>query len=86
MQEERKIKGSFNGIDGNAFMLMVKPRMAKMSDLTGGQRSDEYFQKLAREQGFSKEWIQKVLDEARSKDYNHLVATLLNYMEENDNG
>ncbi|MGL4367576.1 MAG: hypothetical protein ACRCTQ_04785 [Brevinemataceae bacterium] len=56
-----------------------------MSDLTGGQRSDEYFQKLARQQGFSKEWINQVLNEAMSSDYNHLVATLLNYMEENDN-
>ncbi|MGL4676626.1 MAG: hypothetical protein ACRCWI_03050 [Brevinema sp.] len=45
-----------------------------------------YFQKLARQQGFSKEWIKQVLDEARSKDYNHLVATLLLHMEENDNG
>ncbi|MGL4562714.1 MAG: hypothetical protein ACRCVW_02515 [Brevinema sp.] len=45
-----------------------------------------YFQKLARQQGFSKEWIKQVLDEARSKDYNYLVATLLLHMEENDNG
>ncbi len=61
---EKKVVGSFNGIDGNAFMLMG------------------YFQKLAKEQGgFSKEWIKEVLDEARSKDYNHLVVTLLQYME-----
>lgn len=32
---EKKVIGSINGIDGNAFMLM------------------EYFQKLAREQGFN---------------------------------
>ena len=35
-----------------------------------------YFQKLAKDQGFSKEWIKQVLDEAMSSDYNHLVATL----------
>lgn len=60
---EKKVKGSFNGIDGNAFMLMG------------------YFQKLAKEQGFSKEWVRSILDEARSKDYNHLVATLLLHTE-----
>ncbi|MGL4677216.1 MAG: hypothetical protein ACRCWI_06075 [Brevinema sp.] len=63
MQEKRYVKGSFDGVDGNAFMLMG------------------YFQKLAREQGFSKEWIQEVLNEAMSSDYNHLVATLLDHME-----
>lgn len=66
MQEERKVKGSFDGVDGNAFMLMG------------------YFQKLARQQVFSKEWIKSVLNEAKSKDYNHLVATLLLHMEEED--
>lgn len=43
-----------------------------------------YFQKLAREQGFSKEWIQGVLDEAMSSEYNHLVATLLDNIEDKD--
>lgn len=66
MQEERQVKGSLDGIDGNAFMLMG------------------YFQKLSSQQGFDKEWIKRVLDEARSKDYNHLVDTLLNNMEEED--
>lgn len=37
MQEERKVVGSFEGMDGNVFMLMG------------------YFQKLAKEQRFSKE-------------------------------
>ncbi|MGL4561106.1 MAG: hypothetical protein ACRCV0_02290 [Brevinema sp.] len=64
MQEERKVKGSFEGVDGNAFMLMG------------------YFQKLAREQRFSKEWIQEVLNEAMSKDYDYLVSTLLDNLEE----
>ena len=84
MQEERKVLGSFDGIDGNAFMLMG------------------YFQQQAKRQRFSKEWIERVLDEAeiinillisalrtslsssRSKDYNHLVVTLLAHMEEVD--
>ena len=66
MQEERKVLGSFDGINGNVFMLMG------------------YFQQQATRQGFSKEWIKKVLDEARSKDYNHLVAILLLNMEEGD--
>jgi len=56
MQEERKVVGSFDGIDGNAFMLM------------------EYFQQQAKRQGFSKEWIKEVLDEAMSSDYNGSVA------------
>ena len=64
MQEDKRVIGSFNGIDGNVFVLMG------------------YFQKLARQQGFSNEWIQGVLDEAMSSDYNHLVGTLLMHMEE----
>jgi len=68
----------------NAFMLMVELRMAKMLDLTGCQRSDEYFQQQARQQGFDKEWIKSILDEAMSSDYDHLVATLLDNMEEED--
>lgn len=67
MLEERKVKGSFDGIDGNAFMLMG------------------HFQKLARQQGFSKEWIQGILDDAMSSDYNHLVGILLMHMEEYTN-
>ncbi|MGL5254073.1 MAG: hypothetical protein ACRC9L_03550 [Brevinema sp.] len=39
-----------------------------------------YFQKTAREQGFSKEWISTVLEEAMSKDYEHLVNTLRKHM------
>ena len=66
MQEERKVLGSFDGINGNAFMLMG------------------YFQQQATRQGFSKEWIKKVLDEAMRGDYNHLVGTLLIHMEKND--
>jgi len=66
MREERKVKGTFDSIDGNAFMLMG------------------YFQKLAKEQGISKEWIQGVLDEAKSKDYNHLITTLLENMEDEE--
>jgi len=30
-----------------------------------------YFQKLARQQGFSREWIQSILDKAMSKDYHY---------------
>lgn len=52
MQEERKVRGSLVGIDGNAFMLMG------------------YFQKLAQPQGFGEEWINGVLNESKSKDYN----------------
>ncbi|MGL5254662.1 MAG: hypothetical protein ACRC9L_06700 [Brevinema sp.] len=49
-----------------------------------------YFQKTAREQNFSQEWISKVLEEAIplryatgtkvSKDYEHLVNTLRKHM------
>lgn len=41
-----------------------------------------YFQKLAKKQGFSKAWIQSILDEAKSKDYQHLLNTLSDNMEE----
>ncbi|MGL5254316.1 MAG: hypothetical protein ACRC9L_04925 [Brevinema sp.] len=60
--EERRVIGSLEGLNGNAFALMG------------------YFQKTAREQGFSKEWISKVLDEATSGDYEHLVNTLRKHM------
>lgn len=65
---EKKVRGNFDGIDGNAFALMG------------------YFQQQARRQGFSKEWIKEVLGEAMSSDYNHLVATLLDKIEEKNNG
>ena len=66
MSEERKVLGSFDGINGNAFMLMG------------------YFQQQVKRQRFSKEWIQSVLDKAMSKDYDYLVGTLLDYLEENN--
>jgi len=34
------------------------------------------FQKAARQQGWTQEEIKAVLNEARSSDYNHLLATL----------
>jgi hypothetical protein len=40
------------------------------------------FSKEARRQGWSKEEIDKVLDEARSGDYNHLLATIMEHVEE----
>lgn len=43
-----------------------------------------YFQKEARRQGWEKEEIDKVLNECKSSDYNHLVATLLEYIEEEE--
>lgn len=35
------------------------------------------FQKAARRQGFTKEEIQKVIDEAKSSDYDHLLGVLI---------
>ncbi len=37
------------------------------------------FQRQARREGWSQEEINTVLDEARGDDYNHLIATLLEY-------
>ena len=37
------------------------------------------FGKAAREQGWSKEEIDAVLDDARSGDYNHLLATIMQH-------
>ena len=34
-----------------------------------------HFKKLARKQGFESEWIEEVLNEAMSGDYNHLLNT-----------
>jgi len=42
------------------------------------------FQKNARRQGWSPEEIKKVLDEARSGDYDHLVGTLDSHCESPD--
>lgn len=36
-----------------------------------------FFRKKAMEAGWSKERIEAVLNEATSKDYNHLIATIL---------
>ena len=39
------------------------------------------FQQQARKEGWSKEEITSVLDEAKSGDYNHLLVTLDSYCE-----
>lgn len=62
--ENMKVVGSLDGINGNAFSLMA------------------YFKKLARKQGFENEWIEAVLNDAMSRDYNHLLNTLDNHMTE----
>lgn len=40
-----------------------------------------HFRKNARRQGWTPEEIQLVLEDAMSSDYDHLVATLHNYLE-----
>ena len=40
-----------------------------------------HFQQLARRQGFDKEWIDSVLEDAKSADYDHLIYTLSSHME-----
>ena len=40
-----------------------------------------HFQKQARREGWTKEEIDEVLDECRSGDYDHLVATLSEHCE-----
>jgi hypothetical protein len=40
-----------------------------------------HFSRLAKAQGFDKEFIDKVLDEAQSSNYDHLVQTLDSNME-----
>lgn len=37
------------------------------------------FQRQARKEGWTKEEINEVLDEARSKDYSHLISTIANH-------
>jgi hypothetical protein len=37
------------------------------------------FQRAARKQGWTKEEIDIVMNEAQSSDYNHLLATLITY-------
>lgn len=41
-----------------------------------------HFRKLARKEGWSKDEINLVIDEAMSGEYNHLIATLDEHMEE----
>lgn len=40
-----------------------------------------HFQQLARRQGFDKKWIDSVLEDAKSSDYDHLIYTLSSHME-----
>lgn len=42
------------------------------------------FQKKAREEGWSTSEIEMVLAEAKSKDYDHLLATIMNHCEAKD--
>lgn len=39
------------------------------------------FKKQARREGWTQEEVQKVMDEAMSGDYNHLLVTLMNHVE-----
>ena len=43
-----------------------------------------HFQRLARRQGFDKEWIDSVLEDAKSADYDHLIYTLSSHMTMDD--
>ncbi|MDC9721921.1 MAG: hypothetical protein PSN34_04005 [Urechidicola sp.] len=45
-----------------------------------------HFQKLARKQGFENKWINSVLDEAMSGDYDHLLQTLTQHMDDSEDG
>ncbi|MGB1283650.1 MAG: hypothetical protein ACPG44_04220 [Polaribacter sp.] len=42
------------------------------------------FQRQAKNEGWSSREIQEVLKEAKSKDYNHLLATIENHCEPKD--
>lgn len=42
------------------------------------------FQKKAKEEGWSTSEIEMVLAEAKSKDYDHLLATIMNHCEAKD--
>ena len=39
------------------------------------------FSKTARKQGFDKQWVDSVLDEAKSGDFDHLLQTLMKHSE-----
>ena len=45
-----------------------------------------HFQRNARRQGWTNEQIKEVLDEAKSGDYNHLLATLMEHTETEQGG
>ena len=65
MSQQRKVKLTLVGLDGNAFALMGA------------------FSKAARRQGWTKEEIDDVLNEARKgPDYDHLLATLMENCED----
>ncbi len=42
------------------------------------------FQKNARKQGWTQEEIKSVVDEATNSDYNHLLVTILKYVDDCD--
>ena len=61
--------------------------MKKVKGTLVGQNSNAfflvgYFREQARKQGWTKEEIKKVTDDAMSGDYNHLLVTLSNHMED----
>lgn len=39
-----------------------------------------HFKRLARQQGFDRDWIDSVLEDAKSSDYDHLIYTLSSHM------
>ena len=42
------------------------------------------FERQAKKEGWSKKEIDSVLKEAKSKDYHHLLSTIMNYCEAKD--
>ena len=61
--------------------------MKKVKGTLVGQDSNAfvllgYFKKLAQRQGWTPQEIKQVVDEAMSGDYNHLLITLNDHMEE----
>jgi hypothetical protein len=40
------------------------------------------FSNAAKRQGFSQDWIDEVLEDATSRDYNHLLSVLMEHTEE----
>ena len=65
MANDKKVKMTLEGLDGNAFSLMGA------------------FSRKAKKQGWTEEEVKEVIKECMTGDYDHLLRTLLDNIDDN---